>query len=444
MNGSFVSASLNVFVVGSYGVMYHQPVAGNGSWFRANRVTHFTAVCALSVSAVDVPAVVRNFMDTGAHENQETEMWFAVGEDGAIFAHAGFWPHMAWIRCDSGTRAHLKAVCASGKDVVAVGEGGTVVVSHDLGDMWLQYRTRFTVNDLTCCTILSDKPFHFACGDERGFLYSTKNAYQSFTSQEFMEDQFMGEEYKTAKQFTDIRSALASRTGLWPFLSKYMVGLDWVGDEDAHPFCVLAARWFVELANAWPKPFGIRIHSGENVFRASTVEDREHVLNKNFHQHMKLMARIVTYIREHVDARVKMRIGHGLAYLHWGHDHILNYAKEKDICIELNPTSNRYLVGDTFQSEARSPNVGEALSQFLRRGVPVVLATDNDGIWPLDNCPHRKHVSLAHEFCQGIVSGAIDNKSTLEEIVETGNRVRFDIKSQPREGKDPDVSIQEW
>lgn len=56
-----------------------------------------------------------------------------------------------------------------------------------------------------------------------------------------------------------------------------------------------------------------------------------------------------------------------------------------------------------------------------------MLATDNDGIWPLEQCPmnHPHHHSLAGEYCKAIHLNFIKEEKVLREAIKTGVDYRF-------------------
>ncbi|CAF1078988.1 unnamed protein product [Rotaria sp. Silwood1] len=67
--------------------------------------------------------------------------------------------------------------------------------------------------------------------------------------------------------------------------------------------------------------------------------------------------------------------------------------------------------------------------------VPIVLSTDDDGIWPIDKCPleHQEHHSLAAEYCRAITTRFI-TKNHLKNMIKNSKRFCFTYgKALPKE-----------
>ena len=81
------------------------------------------------------------------------------------------------------------------------------------------------------------------------------------------------------------------------------------------------------------------------------------------------------------------------------------------------------LLGDSFvDTEARNVR---SLPAFLRAGLPVVLCTDDDGVWAIHKCrEHYRHVSVAHEFCQAIVKGDL-KADGVTQLVKSARAAAF-------------------
>ena len=89
----------------------------------------------------------------------------------------------------------------------------------------------------------------------------------------------------------------------------------------------------------------------------------------------------------------------------------------KEIAFEVNITSNEYLLGQTL----RQGDAGRPLClDGLIGKVPIILATDDDGVWPIDHCAfvHPGHHSLTAEYCRAISSGLINDATKLEKILK--------------------------
>jgi adenosine deaminase len=130
-------------------------------------------------------------------------------------------------------------------------------------------------------------------------------------------------------------------------LGSFVVGLDLAGDEQrGDP---------QELAPAFREAFAaclrVTIHAGEG-------EPAAHIWKSAYHLHAD-------------------RIGHGLTLA--DAPDLAARFRDRRICLELCPTSNREVVGyydpDHRGAEARYP-----LRQLMMLGVPLTLCTDNPGI----------------------------------------------------------------
>ena len=88
---------------------------------------------------------------------------------------------------------------------------------------------------------------------------------------------------------------------------------------------------------------------------------------------------------------------------------------------EINLTSNFYLLGDAIRNVVKE----KPLSALYRIGIPVVLSTDDDGIWPIDRCPigHQSHHSLAAEYCRAITSRFITEEEQLQMMIAQFRKV---------------------
>ena len=86
-------------------------------------------------------------------------------------------------------------------------------------------------------------------------------------------------------------------------------------------------------------------------------------------------------------------------------------SKAKDLLlggtvpIEINQTSN-----DTLLSNAK-----KAFFELRAKNVPVVLATDDDGIWRCESAD-RRYVSVANEFYRAIMSDRPDERLVAQDI----------------------------
>ncbi len=96
--------------------------------------------------------------------------------------------------------------------------------------------------------------------------------------------------------------------------------------------------------------------------------------------------------------------------------------------VQLNLTSNYYLLGDSIRRDAGQHSGGTYMIGVLQsHGAPVLLSTDDDGVWPIDSCPHKhhQHHSLAAEYCKAITSKLVRAKQILQQMLDNGKRYRF-------------------
>ena len=105
--------------------------------------------------------------------------------------------------------------------------------------------------------------------------------------------------------------------------------------------------------------------------------------------------------------------------------------KQVGIVCELNPTSNHMLLGDTF--DGTSNRNRRSLAVFFEEDLPVVLCTDDDGVWAIHKCKrHYRHVSVGHEYCQAIMRRDITTKGQLTLLLEYARDLAF--ASEKKEG----------
>jgi adenosine deaminase len=130
-----------------------------------------------------------------------------------------------------------------------------------------------------------------------------------------------------------------------------------------------------------------------------------------------------------------IRIGHGVAFLYKDDSdpnsrlnvklqEFRDFLKTSDIPCELNPTSNHMLIPATF-GEKTVTNT-RSLTAFLEEKLPVVLCTDDDGIWSIRKCSsHYHHISVAHEFCDAIRRSEIETEACLKKLISDGRKYAF-------------------
>jgi hypothetical protein len=206
-----------------------------------------------------------------------------------------------------------------------------------------------------------------------------------------------------------------------------------------YPYCPFVS-WeflqFIDELRGENKNFGLRIHCGENVpFVNANAGAYRH-----FIAHMYIVFRCLRFLQRKLGHSI--RIGHGIAFArildgsmrisaHRKSSVLLaeiqDHAKHvlSKIAFEVNITSNEYLLGQAL----RGGNFQQILQlkALYRRRVPIILATDDDGIWPIDHCPskHPGHHSLVAEYCRAISSGLIQNSTRLRAILQNTEKYRF-------------------
>ncbi|MDO8320516.1 CRISPR-associated ring nuclease [Rhodoferax sp.] len=134
-----------------------------------------------------------------------------------------------------------------------------------------------------------------------------------------------------------------------PKLNGFLLGLDLAGDEGTHAPQTLASAFMPAFANCLP----LTIHAGEG-------ESAQHIWQAAYHLHAD-------------------RIGHGLTLA--DHPQLMARFRDRGICLELCPTSNREVVGfadPAFPASAGLPKY--PLRQFMLAGLPLALCTDNPAI----------------------------------------------------------------
>jgi hypothetical protein len=224
-----------------------------------------------------------------------------------------------------------------------------------------------------------------------------------------------------------------------PSFYEWVVGLDLFGDELGYPYCPFVARPFIEYilhrrsekaGKKRNERFGLRIHCGENVIFA----DDDSPTYRLFIAHMYIVFRCLRFLQCELESGI--RIGHGIAFdrilgtkmspsRHRKSSVLLAEMREhanylfKNIAFEVNITSNEYLLGQTL----RQGKFGEILrlDALFESKAKIILATDDDGIWPIDRCPftHPGHHSLSAEYCRAISTSLIKTSEQLDNILKT-------------------------
>ncbi len=136
-------------------------------------------------------------------------------------------------------------------------------------------------------------------------------------------------------------------------LGGFVVGLDLAGDEGFSQPDDLARDFLPAFEACLP----VTIHAGEG-------ERAENIWQAAYHLHAD-------------------RVGHGLTL--GDHPKLMKRFRDRNICIELCPSSNREVVGFRDPEIEASRTLKEyPLMEYWKAGVPVTLCTDNPGISSTD------------------------------------------------------------
>lgn len=219
----------------------------------------------------------------------------------------------------------------------------------------------------------------------------------------------------------------------------WVVGLDLFGDEMGYPYCPFIAwpfRRYIRDRRSENKHFGLRIHCGENVpFADSDVGAYRH-----FIAHMYITFRCLRFLRRKLGTGI--RIGHGIAFARILNDCInlpthrkssvllaemREHAKYilQHIVFEINITSNEYLLGQALREGCYQTVI--RLSALTEQNIPIILSTDDDGVWPIDHCPskHPGHLSLIAEYCRAFSLKIITSPEQLQNMLRNTNKFCF-------------------
>lgn len=151
------------------------------------------------------------------------------------------------------------------------------------------------------------------------------------------------------RQRATLPTVVAQAVAAHQHLPGFLLGLDLAGDEGTHQPAELAASFLPAFEACLP----ITIHAGEG-------EAAEHIWQAAYHLHAD-------------------RIGHGLTLSQ--NPQLASRFRDRGVCLELCPTSNREVVGfadPALPASAQLPRY--PLRHFLASGLPVTLCTDNPGI----------------------------------------------------------------
>ncbi|AGX86945.1 adenosine deaminase [Candidatus Symbiobacter mobilis CR] len=132
-------------------------------------------------------------------------------------------------------------------------------------------------------------------------------------------------------------------------LGHFLLGLDLAGDEGTRCPEALAPAFQPAFAECLP----VTIHAGEG-------EPADNIWQAAYHLHAD-------------------RIGHGLTLTH--NPALMARFRDRSICLELCPSSNREVVG--YRDPDHPATAGQPdypLREFIQAGLPVALCTDNPAI----------------------------------------------------------------
>ena len=143
-----------------------------------------------------------------------------------------------------------------------------------------------------------------------------------------------------------VQAAVQARHALG---GDFLLGLDLAGDEGMLGPDEVAPAFLPAFADCLP----LTIHAGEGESAANIWQAAYHL---------------------HAD-----RIGHGLSLAE--HPHLAARFRDRGICLELCPSSNREVVGFADPAHPASADCPPyPLRRFMAEGLPVTLCTDNPGI----------------------------------------------------------------
>lgn len=151
------------------------------------------------------------------------------------------------------------------------------------------------------------------------------------------------------RQRDSLAAVVAGAVRAHAMLGGFLLGLDLAGDEGTHNPADLAPGFVPAFAECIP----LTIHAGEG-------ESAENIWQAAYQLHAD-------------------RIGHGLTLAQ--HPQLAARFRDRGICLELCPSSNREVVGFFDPAHAASRSLPRyPLRHFLNSGLPMTLCTDNPGI----------------------------------------------------------------
>lgn len=218
---------------------------------------------------------------------------------------------------------------------------------------------------------------------------------------------------------------------------QFVVGFDYLSDEKDRPFCPFALEEFTDFVKdcriKHNSRFGLRYHCGELHFDKAKVNEHSH--------HMAISGHTITKILEAFPPSFPeaspLRIGHGVGFLFFEQRFGVEQKEmlspidkevlgavammgQRNVAVEVNLLSNGMLVVGHLNDEL-------TVKRLMDMHIPVVICTDNDGIWIVDVTYNgKRYCSIAGEFARAIKSGVIRDVDMAEEILNYGIDCRFD------------------
>jgi len=180
---------------------------------------------------------------------------------------------------------------------------------------------------------------------------------------------------RRTKLESDLKQTIEMAVEAKKQLPDFVVGLDMAGDE-SFPISKKIREYFLP---AFEQCLPVTIHAGEG-------EQAESIWKAAYHLHAD-------------------RIGHGLTIAE--HSQLAERFRNRGICLELCPTSNREVVGFYDPRYIETEGLSEyPLMSLWEQGLPLTLCTDNPGI---------SRTTLSDEF---ISAGAMSqNKLSLWDVL---------------------------
>lgn len=195
---------------------------------------------------------------------------------------------------------------------------------------------------------LRGSPHKYRARDPVGFLVDLRDALQSVPGAPRIGFVWIIDRRQRDNLAAVVQQAVAARRQFRQ-LDDFLLGLDLAGEEGTHAPAELASGFVPAFAECLP----LTIHAGEG-------ESAEKIWQAAYHLHAD-------------------RIGHGLTLAQ--HPQLAARFRDRGICLELCPSSNREVVGFFDPAYPESKDMPHyPLRTFINSGLPLTLCTDNPGI----------------------------------------------------------------